>query len=127
MPSGFVVKKGSKNLLWRSQQQSPFRNHTPRVNHAVVFYRISRIGAPFGPRDLSILSSGPESIGGNPPVSPQLSLSPFFPLRRLTWIDQCESRSPHVKDWIKLKCNLRQEFVVGGITRETGVGSGVIS
>jgi bifunctional non-homologous end joining protein LigD len=36
-------------------------------------------------------------------------------------------RSGRSRDWIKLKCNLRQEFVVGGITRQEGARSGVIS
>jgi bifunctional non-homologous end joining protein LigD len=36
-------------------------------------------------------------------------------------------RSGRSNDWIKLKCNLRQEFVVGGITRERDAKSGVIS
>ncbi|MDQ7981904.1 DNA ligase D [Paraburkholderia sp. SARCC-3016] len=36
-------------------------------------------------------------------------------------------RSGRSNDWIKLKCNLRQEFVVGGITRDRGSKSSVIS
>jgi len=36
-------------------------------------------------------------------------------------------RSGRSNDWIKLKCFRRQEFVVGGITREPGAKAGVIS
>jgi bifunctional non-homologous end joining protein LigD len=36
-------------------------------------------------------------------------------------------RSGRSTDWIKLKCNLRQEFVVGGITRAKGATAGVRS
>ncbi|ACC73881.1 DNA ligase D [Paraburkholderia phymatum] len=36
-------------------------------------------------------------------------------------------RSGRSTDWIKLKCNLRQEFVVGGFTRVKGAKSGVRS
>ncbi|KVP75373.1 DNA ligase D [Burkholderia ubonensis] len=36
-------------------------------------------------------------------------------------------RSGRGQDWIKLKCNLRQEFVIGGFSRPAGAGSGVDS
>jgi bifunctional non-homologous end joining protein LigD len=36
-------------------------------------------------------------------------------------------RSGRSTDWIKLKCNLRQEFVIGGISRVKGAKSGVRS
>jgi bifunctional non-homologous end joining protein LigD len=36
-------------------------------------------------------------------------------------------RSGRSNDWIKLKCLQRQEFVVGGITRELGTKVGVVS
>jgi bifunctional non-homologous end joining protein LigD len=36
-------------------------------------------------------------------------------------------RSGRSSDWVKLKCNLRQEFVVGGFTRSKGAKSGVRS
>ncbi|MFP3670164.1 hypothetical protein SB717_34310, partial [Priestia sp. SIMBA_032] len=34
-------------------------------------------------------------------------------------------RSGRSTDWVKLKCNLRQELVVGGFTRAKGARSGV--
>jgi bifunctional non-homologous end joining protein LigD len=36
-------------------------------------------------------------------------------------------RSGRTTDWIKLKCNLRQEFVVGGVARAKGARTGVRS
>jgi bifunctional non-homologous end joining protein LigD len=36
-------------------------------------------------------------------------------------------RSGRSTDWIKLKCNLRQEFVIGGFTRPKGMSAGVQS
>jgi bifunctional non-homologous end joining protein LigD len=36
-------------------------------------------------------------------------------------------RSGRSNDWIKLKCNLRQEFVIGGFSRVKGAKSGVRS